>query len=305
MSANTDRTFERISLVCAIGVVAVVFLIGSVLLWESSPVFQKLGWRLLTNSQWDPVGEEFGLVPFIYGTLVSALLALLFAIPFSLGIAIFLTELSPDWLRGPTAFLIELLAAIPSVIYGLWGIFYLAPWLRQSVEPLLIQLNLPLFRGPAYGIGMLAAGIILAIMIIPIIASIARDVFQAVPMHQREAALALGATRWEVTRLAVLKYSESGILGAIFLGLGRALGETMAVTMVIGNRPEISLSLLAPSHTMASVLANEFAEASGALHLSALAAIGISLFVITFLTNAAARFLVWKVSGVAVAGRRE
>ncbi len=219
---------------------------------------------------------------------------MLLAVPLSLGIAIFVAEIAPPFLAKPISILTELLAAIPSVIYGLWGIFYLVPWLRTSVEPFLIKIFgfLPFFQGPPYGIGMLAAGMILAIMIVPIISSISRDVLKAVPTPQREAALALGATGWETTRIAVLKYGRAGILGAVFLGLGRALGETMAVTMLIGNRPEISLSLLSPGHTMASVIANEFSEATGHIYLSTLFAIGFLLFVVTFLINSGARWLI-------------
>ncbi len=296
---NGDRIFEQASRLFAFCLVLIVLLTGILLLTGALPAIRKFGWQFPFSSAWNPVTEDFGALPFIYGTLVSSALALLIAVPLSLGVAIFLSELAPPFLRTPVAFLIELLAAIPSIIYGLWGLFFLVPWLRNGVEPFLIKRFgfLPLFRGPPYGIGMLAAGIILAIMIIPIISSISREVLQAVPNDQREAALALGATRWETTRMAVLRFGKSGLLGAVFLGLGRAMGETMAVTMLIGNRPEISLSLLAPGHTMASVIANEFAEASGPMHLSALMGVGLALFGLTLAVNAGARALVWKVGG--------
>jgi phosphate transport system permease protein len=269
------------------------------------PAIRAFGLRFLVTSTWDPVQEEFGALPFVYGTLVSSLLALLIAVPLGLGAAIFLSELAPAWARAPIAFLIEILAAIPSVVYGLWGIFVLAPWLRVWVEPALGRTLgfLPLFQGPPYGVGMLAAGLILAIMVVPFITAVSREVLLAVPNTQREAALALGATRWETTRLAVLRYGKSGLVGAILLGLGRALGETMAVTMVIGNRPEIALSLFAPGYTMASVIANEFTEATSDLYLAALIEVGLALFVITVLVNAIARLLVWKMGGIMTRGR--
>jgi phosphate transport system permease protein len=257
----------------------------------------QFGFGFVWSSEWDPVRREFGALPFVYGTLLSSLLALILAVPPSIGVAIFLVELCPGWLRAPVAFLGELLAAIPSVVYGLWGILILAPWMQQTVQPFLKSTVgfLPLFQGPAYGVGMLTAGIILAIMVTPFISSVAREVLAQVPSAQREAALSLGATRWEMIRMAVLPYGWSGIIGACMLGLGRALGETMAVTMVIGNRPEIALSLFAPGYTMASVIANEFTEATDDLYLSALIEIGLVLFVITLLVNVLARLLVWRV----------
>jgi phosphate transport system permease protein len=244
------------------------------------------------------VSGEFGALPFIYGTLVSSLLALVIAVPLAVAIAVFVTEMCPRPLRKPISFASELLAAIPSVIYGLWAIFILVPLLRVYVEPWLMKYLswTGLFAGPAYGIGMLAAGVVMAIMIIPIISSITREVLAVVPQHQREAALALGATRWEMIRIAVLKNARAGILGAVILGLGRALGETMAVTMVIGNRPEIAKSLLAPGYTMASVIANEFAEATDDLYLSALMEIGLALFAVTIVVNVLARLMVWSVT---------
>ncbi|HXA97036.1 MAG TPA: phosphate ABC transporter permease subunit PstC [Candidatus Dormibacteraeota bacterium] len=273
--------------------------------WEAREAIVKFGWRFLFTSSWDPVQGRFGALPFIYGTLVSAFLALAIAVPLSLGAAIFLAELAPGWIRPPIAFLIEMLAAVPSVVYGLWGIFVLVPWLRDWVEPFLgSSLGfLPLFQGPPYGIGMLAAGVILAIMVVPYITSVSREVLLAVPGSQREAALGIGATRWETTRIAVLRYGRSGLVGAILLGLGRALGETMAVTMVIGNRPEVAVSLFAPGYTMASVIANEFTEATSEIYVSALVEIGLLLLLITITVNGLARLLVWSVGGPASGGR--
>jgi len=269
------------------------------LAWESRTAIAAFGWRFLVTSTWDPVAGSFGALPFIYGTLVSSLVALVIAAPLSLGAAIYLADLAPLWIRPPIAFLIEMLAAVPSVVYGLWGIFVLVPWLRQSVQPLLGRALgfLPLFQGPPYGVGMLAAGLILAIMVVPYITSVSREVLLAVPNSQREAALGLGATRWEATRIAVLRYGRSGLIGAILLGLGRALGETMAVTMVIGNRPQIAASLFAPGYTMASVIANEFTEATSDLYVAALVEIGLLLLVVTVVVNALARLLVWSVGG--------
>lgn len=254
----------------------------------------RFGWAFLTGTNWDPVRNEFGALPFIFGTVASSLLALTLSVPISLGVAVYLAEWAPVWLRGPLGFVVELLAAVPSVIYGLWGIFALSPFLRDTVEPLLAETLgfLPLFQGPHQGFGMLAGGIILAIMITPTIASVSREVIRAVPHVLREGALALGATRWETVRMAVLPSARSGLMGAVILGLGRALGETMAVTMVIGNRAEISASVFAPSYSMASVIANEFTEATGDLYLAALAEIGLLLFAVTLLLNVLARILV-------------
>ena len=264
------------------------------------PALREFGLGFLASSTWDPVRGVFGAAPAIYGTVVSSALALIIATPLALGVAIFLSEFAPPWLRQPVAFLVDLLAAIPSVVYGLWGIFVLLPVLREHIIPFFRDtLHLgatPLFSGPAYGPSMLAAGLILAIMVLPYISSVSREVLLAVPRSQREAALALGATRWEAIRGAVLPYAKSGILGGIILGLGRALGETMAVTMLIGNTHQISASLLAPGYTMASLIANEFAEATGDLHLSALMAVGFALFCLTLIVNAIARWLVWQVT---------
>jgi phosphate transport system permease protein len=293
-----DRLFRYLMLACGLSVIAVVGLIVFELFQGSRMAINRFGFKFFIGSQWDPVSGEFGALPFVYGTVVSSLLALVLAVPLGLGVAVFVTEICPRPLRAAVSFASELLAAIPSVIYGLWAIFVLVPLLRQYVEPwLMSHLGWSgLFEGPPYGIGMLAAGVILAIMIVPIISSITREVMAAVPRHQREAALALGATRWEMIRMGVLRNARAGIVGAAILGLGRALGETMAVTMVIGNRPEIAKSLLAPGYTLASVIANEFSEATDDLYLSALFEVGLALFLVTILVNALARLLVWSVT---------
>ncbi len=264
------------------------------------PTLSQFGFGFLTSSVWDPVRDQYGAASAIYGTLVSSALALLIATPLAVGVAVFLSEFAPGWVRQTLGFLVDLLAAIPSVVYGLWGIFVLLPLLRQHVVPFVAErlgLNvLPLFSGPFYGASMLSAGLILAIMVLPYISAVSREVLLAVPRSQREAALALGATRWETIWKAVLPYARSGIAGGVILGLGRALGETMAVTMLIGNRHEISASLLAPGYTMASLIANEFTEATKDIHLSALMAVGFVLFLITLVVNGLARWLVWQVS---------
>jgi phosphate transport system permease protein len=283
---------------CGLTVLALVGLIVYQLLTKSSLSWHAFGFKFFFSSDWDPVNDQYGALPFVYGTIVSSILALIIAVPLAVGVAVFITEMSPPWLRGPLAFTTELLAAIPSVIYGLWAIFVLVPLLRLYVEPWLARYFgwSGLFEGQPFGIGMLAAGVILAIMVIPIISSITREVMTAVPQQQREAVLALGATRWEMIRTGVLRNARAGIMGAVILGLGRALGETMAVTMVIGNRPEIARSLLAPGYTMASVIANEFSEASGDLYLSALVEIGLALFIVTIIVNIIAQILVWTVT---------
>jgi len=293
-----DRLFSWAMLACGVSVLALVGLIIFELSTKSGLSWHAFGWRFFFRSEWDPVNDQYGAFPFVYGTIVSSLLALILAVPLAVGVAVFITEMSPTWLRGPLAFTTELLAAIPSVIYGLWAIFVLVPLLREYLQPWLAKYFgwTGLFEGPPYGIGMLAAGIILAIMIVPIISSITREVMTAVPQQQREAVLALGATRWEMIRTAVLRNARAGIMGGIILGLGRALGETMAVTMVIGNRAEIAKSLFAPGYTMASVLANEFSEASGDLYLSALVEVGLALFLVTIIVNILAQFLVWTVT---------
>jgi len=293
-----DRIFYFAMLACGVCVLALVGLIVYQLITRSSLSWHAFGWSFFFRSEWDPVNEQFGAFPFVYGTVVSSILALILAVPLAIGVAVFITEMCPVWLKGPLAFTTELLAAIPSVIYGLWAIFVLGPLLRQYLEPWLMRYLgwTGLFDGPPYGIGMLAAGIILAIMVVPIISSITREVMTAVPQQQREAVLALGATRWEMIRTGVLRNARAGILGGVILGLGRALGETMAVTMVIGNRPEISKSLLAPGYTMASVIANEFSEATTDRYLSALVEVGLALFIVTIIVNILAQILVWTVT---------
>jgi phosphate transport system permease protein len=286
------------------GMVIVLVVVGMILglASHSELSLRQFGFGFLRTSVWDPVNGQFGALAFVYGTAASSLIALLISVPLSLGIAIFLVEQAPTLIARPVTFLVELLAAIPSVVYGLWGIFVLAPFLREHVEPPLARWlgTLPLFRGPITGIGLLTGGVILAIMITPIISAVVRDVLAAVPNTQREAALALGATKWETTQV-VLVNGAPGIAGAIILGLGRALGETMAVTMVIGNRAEISLSLFHPSYTLASVIANEFTEATGDVYLSALIELGLILFLVTFVVNAIARVLVWRVTRTSAA----
>jgi phosphate transport system permease protein len=298
VSEIPDDIFAWAMRMCGLGVVVVLALIVYELVQGSQLSWHAFGWKFFGQSDWNPVEDQYGALPFIYGTLVSSILSLIIAVPLSVGVAVFITEMCPIALRGILSFLTELLAAIPSVVYGLWAIFVLVPILRQYVQPFLAKILgwTGLFTGPPYGIGMLAAGVILAIMIVPIISSITREVLSAVPQHQREAALALGATRWEMIRMGVLRNARAGIVGAVILGLGRALGETMAVTMVIGNRPDISKSLFQPAYTMASVLANEFTEATGDLYLSALIEIGLALFLVTIVVNALARLMVWSVT---------
>ena len=293
-----DQLFRYAMLACAISVLVILGLIVYELVLNSRLSWNAFGLKFFSGQDWDPVQDHYGALPFIYGTLVSSLLALLIAVPLAVGTAVFLTEMSPIWLRGPLSFFTELLAAIPSVIYGLWAIFILVPILRNYVQPFLSKAFgwTGFFEGPPFGIGMLAAGVILAIMILPVISSITREVMRVVPSHQREGVLALGATRWEMIRVGVLRNARTGIVGGIILGLGRALGETMAVTMVIGNRPEIAKSLFAPGYSMASVIANEFSEATGDLYLSALVEIGLALFFVTIIVNALARVLVWSVT---------
>jgi phosphate transport system permease protein len=299
-SALGDSIYRIAVTACALVIPALIVLIAWAIGSAAWPAISRLGTTLFTSSSWEVSSGEFGAAPAIYGTLVSSAVALVIATPLALGVAIFLSEFAPRWLRQPVGFLVDLLAAIPSVVYGLWGIFVLLPVLREKVMPFLRDtLHLgatPFFSGPAYGPSMLAAGVILAIMALPYISSVSREVLLAVPRSQREAALALGATRWEMIRDAVVPYARSGIVGGIILGLGRALGETMAVTMLIGNRPEISASLFAPGYTMASLIANEFSEATNDLHLSALMAVGAMLLVITFIVNGIARVLVYRVS---------
>ncbi|HLS47849.1 MAG TPA: phosphate ABC transporter permease subunit PstC [Gemmatimonadales bacterium] len=304
--SHGDLIFRGLLTAAAVSIpVLLAFLVYE--LWIGSRLaIGEFGLGFIGSNEWNPVTGRFGALPLIFGTLVSSLLALVIAVPLSLGVAIFLTEFAPMRLRQPVAFVIGLLAAIPSVVYGLWGIFVLIPFLRSTLYPFLQGAFgfLPIFDGPIYGPSMLTAGIILAIMIMPYIMSVAREVLIAVPSSQREASLALGATRWEAVRTVVIPYARTGLFGAIILGLGRALGETMAVTMVIGNRHEIASSLFAPGYTMAAAIANEFSEAVGDLHLSALAYVALVLFVVTVLVNAAARLLIWRVARGSGAGSR-
>ena len=308
-SATADRWFQFLMLLCALSIFAIVALIASELIGSSLPAWHAFGLKFFFSSYldpytsvrmyWDPVNGHFSALPFVYGTLVSSFLALLIAVPLAVGVAVFLTEMCPRVLRGPLAFMTELLAAIPSIIYGLWAVFILVPILRDDVNPFLIRTLgwTGLFGDDnPTGLGFVAAAVILAIMILPIISSLTREVMMAVPHSQREAVLALGATRWEMIRMGVLRNARIGIVGAIILGLGRALGETMAVTMVIGNTPEIHRSLLANGASMAAVIANEYAEATSDLHRSALTEIGLALFIVTILVNGLARLLVWAVT---------
>ena len=300
-----DHLFKWLTLLMALSVFALIIIIGYELAHASSQALRKFGWRFLFSSEWDPVNERFGALPFIFGTLVSSAIALVIAVPLSVATAVYLTELAPQWLRQPLTVFIELLAAVPSVILGLWGIFVMVPWLREHLFPWLRSAFgfLPLFSGPIYGVSMLAGGIIIAIMIVPIITSVSREILRSVPGLQREAAYALGATRWEVTRIAVLSYAKKGLFGAVILGLGRALGETMAVTMVIGNRPEVATSLFAPGYTLASVVANEFTEATTDVYLNALFEVGLVLLGVTVLVNALARLLLKTFAGPNLAGQ--
>jgi phosphate transport system permease protein len=289
-----DRTFR---LLCLAGALAVGVLLALVL-WQlvkgSHLALQKFGWKFFTAKNWNPVTEEFGALPFIFGTIVSSIIALLIAVPLGVGTAIYLTDLAPMRLRQPLTSLIEMLAAVPSVVWGLWGLFVLMPILRGSVYPVIQKWLgfLPLFQGPIYGIGLLTSGVILAIMILPIITSVSREVLRSVPNLQREAAYALGATRWEVTRIAVLSYARRGLFGAAVLGLGRAIGETMAVTMVIGNTPFVGASLFHPASTLASGIANEFTEATTDIYLSSLFELGLVLLGVTILVNILAQVMV-------------
>ena len=290
---SRDLGFRLSIGVFAAALFLIVLAIGFELVRQSWPSIQRFGFDFWRTSTWDPVVGEFGALPFIWGTLYSSILALVIATPVALGIAVFVSELCPPMLQSPLIFLTELLAAIPSIVYGLWGIFVLVPFVRLletwTPEPLRA---LPLFSGPPLGVGMLAAGLVLAVMVVPFTSSVAREVLKTVPMTQREAAYALGATRFEAIRAAMF-YARTGIIGAIMLGFGRALGETMAVTMVIGNNPQISPSLFAPQYTMSAVIANEFTEATDELYLSALVEIGLVLFIITLLVNGLSRALIW------------
>jgi phosphate transport system permease protein len=291
-----DRLFGALTGAPALIVILIVVAIGVVLWFESLLSIRAFGFGFWTSSDWDPVSGLFGAFPFIWGTIYSSTLALLIATPVSLGIAVFLSDICPYWLRSPLIFLTELLAAIPSIVYGLWGIFVLVPFVRAIQESLPEWVRaMPMFSGPTVGVSMLAASLVLAVMVIPYTSSVAREVLKAVPPTQREAAYALGSTRWEATQVALL-YARTGIFGAIMLGFGRAVGETMAVTMVIGNNPQVSWSLFAPQYTMAAVIANEFKEAVEELHLNALVEIGLVLFTITLIVNVISRVLIWRMT---------
>jgi len=293
-----DRLFQTVLLGAAWFVLLVVVALFVELIVAAWPGISSLGLRVLGNAKWDPNDGSFGVLAFVFGTLVTSAIALLVAGPIGIAVALFLSDLAPRWLRQPTGMLVELLAAVPSVVYGLWGLFVLAPVMRGYLEPALSKSLgfLPLFQGYFYGVGVLTAGMLLAIMVLPTVAAISRDVFNAVPIEQREAMLALGATRWEMLSKAVVPYARSGVIGALVLALGRALGEAMAVVMVVGNKPAISASLFAPGYTMASVLANEFTEATGQQYLAVLIEIGALLFIVSFIINAGARLMVRKVA---------
>jgi len=296
-----DFAFKSITLISAITVLVLLAGVMLALLHGSLPAWRAFGLGFVTSESWNPVTEKFGALPAIYGTLVTSIIAMLIGVPVSLGIAFFLTEICPERLRRTVSIAIELLAGIPSIIYGIWGLFVFAPWFQATVQPFLIDTfaNIPvlnqLFAGPPYGIGMLTAGLILAIMVLPFITSITREVFETVPPVLKEAAYGIGCTRWEVIRRVVIPYTRVGIIGGVMLGLGRALGETMAVTFVIGNAHRIVTSLLAPGTTISASIANEFTEATGELYTSSLIALGLILFFITFVVLAAARFMLMRI----------
>jgi phosphate transport system permease protein len=302
----SDRIYKGVLTALALALPLLIIVLFAQLFVSALPSIKRFGFSFLWTSTWDPVAEIYGAAPMIFGTLASSFIALLIAVPLALGVSIFLTEFAPRWVRQPVAFLVEMLAAIPSVVYGLWGVFVLIPFLRAHVVPPLKAVLgwTPFFQGVFYGNSLLAGGIILAIMIVPYIAAVSREVLLAVPTSQREAALGMGATRWEAVWTAVLPYGRAGLIGAIILGLGRALGETMAVTLVIGNRHDISVSALQPAYTMAAAIANEFSEATTNMYLAALFEVGLILFVITVVVNAFARLLIWRVArGTAVGSK--
>ncbi len=293
-----DAIFRALTILASLTILLSVVAIGYEL-WQNSALPRaQFGLGFVTDTSWDPVARQFGALPFLYGTIQTSVLALVFAVPIGLGIAVFLAELAPRWLSQPLGFVVELLAAVPSVVYGLWGLLVFIPaFVRPTAQALNASLGfLPLFQGPVFGPSRLAASLILAIMILPTISAVSRDVFLAIPRAQREASLALGSTRWEMISRVLIPYGASGLLGAGILGLGRALGETIAVTMVIGNNLDLSASLLHPGYTMASIIANEFTEATYALYVQSLIEIALVLFVLTLLLNIVARFLVWRVA---------
>ncbi|MBM4286040.1 MAG: phosphate ABC transporter permease subunit PstC [Deltaproteobacteria bacterium] len=292
-SVRGDRVFRWSTLLCSLLVPLVMLAIGLELLLSSWPAVKQFGWRFFFSQEWNPVLQQFGAASSIFGTLVSTLIAMLIAVPLSLAIALFLVELAPPWLSRTVGTMIELLAAVPSIIYGMWGLFVFAPFMADYVQPFLGKTLgfLPLFQGPPLGIGMLTAGIILAFMVLPFISAVTRDVFQLVPPVVKESAFGMGATTWEVTYQVTIPYGLVGIIGAVFLGLGRALGETMAVTFVIGNAHRISASLFSPGNTIASTLANEFSEATEPLYVSSLVALGLVLYLITYLVQVVAQMM--------------
>lgn len=300
--AGADRAFQLVTAGAAWFVLVLLIATAASMAWGGRLAFQTFGFHFLTSSSWDPVNQQFGALLPIYGTLVTSAIALVIAVPVSIGIALFLTDIAPRWTRGPIAVAIELLAAIPSIIYGMWGLFVFAPFMGAHVEPWLNDhlgtkpVIGPLFQGPPIGIGMLTAGIVLGIMIIPFIASVAREVFSAVPSTLKESAVALGSTRWEILTRVTLPYTRSAVIGAIFLGVGRALGETMAVTFVMGNAHDLTASLLMPSNSIAAAIANEFTEADTPLYLSSLIALGFLLFVVTFIVLAIAKLMLLRLN---------
>ena len=302
-SGYNDNIFSNLTLFFAIVMVVILAALVFILTRDAMPAINKFGFAFITNTMWNPVTDVFGALPAIYGTLVTSLIGLLIAVPISFGAAIFLVELAPNWLKGPASFIIEMLAAIPSVIIGLWGLYVLVPVVRHPIEKWLGSHlgGLPFFQGPPFGVGFLAAGLVLAIMTIPIITAVSRDSMKAVPNEQREAMYALGATRWEVINKAVLPYCRTGMVGGVILGLGRALGETMAVTMVIGNSNKLTASLFSPGTTIASTIASQFGEASTGVQTGSLIELALILFGVTLIVNVIARTLVWRMTSLKAA----
>jgi phosphate transport system permease protein len=299
-SGYNDNIFSNLTLFFAIVMVVILVALVFILTRDAMPAINKFGFAFITNTMWNPVTDVFGALPAIYGTLVTSLVGLLIAVPISFGAAIFLVELAPNWLKGPASFVIEMLAAIPSVIIGLWGLYVLVPVVRHPIEKWLGSHlgGIPFFQGPPFGVGFLAAGLVLAIMTIPIITAVTRDAMKAVPNEQREAMYALGATRWEVINKAVLPYCRTGMVGGVILGLGRALGETMAVTMVIGNSNKLTASLFSPGTTIASTIASQFGEASTGVQTGSLIELALILFGVTLIVNVVARTLVWRMTSL-------
>lgn len=303
-SRHADRRFRTLLVAIASVVVVIITAMVALLLVDSAAAWETFGLKFIVTSDWNPPFQQFGALPFIYGSVVTSVIALVLAAPFGVGCAIFIMEFAPRWLRTPLGFTVELLAAVPSVVFGLWGIFAFAPWLRSGPEKFLVENVgwIPIFKGPTFGIGIFTAGLILAIMVVPYITAVTREVMRLVPIAQREGMLALGATRWEVVRYVILPFAKSGIVGGSILALGRALGETMAVTMLIGNRAQIKPSLFAQGATMASVIANEFAEADYSLYTSSLVAVAFLLLLLALVMNIIGRLFVWSVSRSSVSG---